>query len=266
MLQRERGEYRASSRTIEQLTAKYPESSALELVRANNLARIGLTDSAARVYETFGHASGDFDPRSPYYPLRGDDARGFAWHHALEADVLASAGDTARSRILADSIELVSARSYYGRDTRLPHDIRGVIALRAHRFNDAVQELQKGRWGTSGWTTTLAHLARAYLALNRPADAIATVREAYQEPPDAMGRYEPRSELDLLMAESFLRAGELDSATVYADYVRSAWRNADPEPRARLAEFEKLVSVTDADGRRPTALSHEPVSLPHATP
>lgn len=269
MVQRERGQYRASNTTLRRLTSRYPDASDLRLVMGNNFARLGMVDSAAILYETIAHTAGQFDSRSPYFPLEGDDARGFSWHHALEADAIAQDGDTVRLRILADSIEMVSSRSYYGRDQRLPHHIRGLIAMRAGRFSDAVQELQRARWGVSGWTATVAQLARAYLALGRPRDAVATLRDAYMEPPDAMGRYEPRTELDLLMAQAFRAAGQLDSSAVYANYVRSAWRNAEPEARARLAQFDRNMpdsSTTHAAPRRPTALSRAPTSQQHEVP
>jgi hypothetical protein len=49
-----------------------------------------------------------------------------------------------------------------------------------------------------------------------------------------MGRYEPRSELDYLMALAFTRAGNRDSAEVYGGYARRAWRDADPEVKRLL--------------------------------
>jgi len=52
-----------------------------------------------------------------------------------------------------------------------------------------------------------------------------------------MGRYTPISELDYWMARAFAQAGERDSARVYGDYVRSAWRDADPEIRQLLASL-----------------------------
>lgn len=53
------------------------------------------------------------------------------------------------------------------------------------------------------------------------ADAVATLRDAYMAPVDAMGRYQPRSELDYLMSISFAQAGIPDSARAYASYVRT---------------------------------------------
>jgi hypothetical protein len=192
-----------------------------------------------RVYESRAHALPWPEPPSPYNPLSGDAARTFAWEHALAADALAASGDTARLRVLADSIEMMGSRSYYGRDWRLHHHVRGLIALRGRRFREAIREFERARWGSAGWTVTVARIARARLALGEAHEAIAVLRNAYEAPPDGMGRYEPRSELDLLMAEAFRRARMSDSSEVYASYVRRAWANADPEVKTRLLRFER---------------------------
>jgi len=110
--------------------------------------------------------------------------------------------------------------------------------MQGHRYAEAEREFKAARWGPAGWTRTDAELAKAQLALGRPIDAIATLREAYEGPLDAMGRYEPRSNLDFLMATAFQKAGMADSAAVYAGYVRLAWKNADAEVKRRLAELQ----------------------------
>jgi hypothetical protein len=93
-------------------------------------------------------------------------------------------------------------------------------------------------WGANGWTMTNERLAIAELQLGQPSEAIAALRQAYEAPPDAMGRYVLRSELDLYMAIAFRAAGTPDSSAVYAGYVRRAWAHADPEVRAELAALE----------------------------
>ena len=50
-----------------------------------------------------------------------------------------------------------------------------------------------------------------------------------------MGRYVSVSELDFWMARIFAQAGERDSARVYAESARRAWRDSDPEIRKLLA-------------------------------
>ncbi len=52
-----------------------------------------------------------------------------------------------------------------------------------------------------------------------------------------MGRYETRTELDLLMAQAFTAVGQQDSAATYARFVRTAWARADAPVRARLREL-----------------------------
>ncbi|HET7552323.1 MAG TPA: hypothetical protein VFK04_13625, partial [Gemmatimonadaceae bacterium] len=238
ILQRERGQFRASTRTADASRERIPSAEVPQLMKGNSLGVLGDYAGAIHVYEALAHAhASPGPPQSPASTLAGDWARAFCWEHALEADAIAASGDTVRLRVLADSIELVSVRSYYGRDWRLAHHVRGLIAMREHRYSDAERELQAARWGVAGWTRTVAELAQAQLALGRPRDAIATLRDAYMGPLDAMGRYEPRSHLDFLMARSFQAAGMADSAAVYSGYVRAAWRDADPEIRRLLAEL-----------------------------
>jgi tetratricopeptide (TPR) repeat protein len=235
---RERGQLRAADRVIDSVIARYPGTGELMLTKGNDLGRLGQWDAATRIYEAHSHITPAPESASPFMPLDGDGARAFCWHHALEADAIAGSGDTLRLRMLADSIQMISARSYYGRDWRLAHHVRGLIAMQGHRDAEAEREFQAARWGASGWTVTEADLARAQLALGQPRRAIATLREAYEAPPDAMARYAIRSELDLLMARAFQRAGTPDSSTVYATYVRRAWRDADPEIKAQLSLLE----------------------------
>jgi len=234
MLLRERGELRASNRVIEEMVHRYPSARALELVRANGLARLGEWREGVAIYEREAHSTQPGERPSPFPELDGDRARTFAWHHALAADAMAEHGDTLRLRILADSIEMIGARSYYARDWRLYHHVRGILAERSGRLRDAVREYEAARWGIAGWTVTVARLANVHLELGEPLEAIELLRGAYKSPPDAMGRYEPRSELDLLMARAFAAAGMRDSSETYAGYVRAAWAGADPEVKMRL--------------------------------
>jgi hypothetical protein len=168
-----------------------------------------------------------------------DWARTFTWPRTLLADALWQAGDrdTVRLIVLADSIQAVGARSYYARDWRLYHHLRGLIAERRGQLGEAEQELSAARWGRSGWTRTLIELAHVQLAQGHARDALTTLRDAYTTPLTAMGRYVPRSELDFEMARAFAATGAMDSARTYAGYAAVAWRNADPQVRRRLAEL-----------------------------
>lgn len=236
MLARERGQFRRAARTITPLLEGVLPTDGMQLVHADNVARAGDPGGAQRELERAAHSAGRGSPMS----LAGDSARAFVWPHALAADLLAASGaDTLRLRALADTIERAGQRSYYGRDWRLFHHVRGLIAARAGRWSEAEREFREARWGALGWSRTLAELARAQMALGRPADAIATLRLAHAAPLDAMGRYLPHSEVDWRMALAFRAAGMPDSARVYAGYVRAAWRDADPQVRARLASLPR---------------------------
>ncbi|HTI63624.1 MAG TPA: hypothetical protein VL524_08930, partial [Gemmatimonadaceae bacterium] len=203
----------------------------LELVQADNLMRIGRPSEARRLFEHSGH----FDAPTVAQGFSAPQARAFAWAHALEADAFWRAGDTIVAHALVDSVRSVGAHSYYGRDWNLYRHVAGLLALARHDTATAEQDLEGARWGVSGWTTTVAELACIHLAHGDGRSAIALLREAYESPLDAMGRYVTRTELDELMARGYALAGQGDSARLYASRVRAAWRNADPEIGRRLA-------------------------------
>jgi len=230
---RERGELRASNVALDRTETDVPNAGVQTiLLRGNNLGRLGDFAGAEALYERSAHG-----PRlETRFPPVGTAARGFCWHHALLADAIVPSGDTARLRALADTLAVGCAKSFFGRDRRLHHHVRGLLAMLQGRWFDAEAELQQARWGVAeSWTRTNVALAKTELALNQPRAALAALRDAYASPLDGMGRYQPRSELDLLMAHAFRQAGDADSALVYEAYVRRAWHNADPELKRLLA-------------------------------
>ena len=226
MLHRERGEFEASLAE----TSTLSEMNGLSLVRADGLARVGRLAAARAIFEFAGHPKGS----SRSGQLTPPEARGFSWGHALEADALIRAGDTTAARALADSILRAGNQSYYGRDKLLHHHVLGMLYFAQGRFADAERELRAAEWAAGAWTRTNIELARAQSAQRHYADAITTLRDARLTALDAMGRYVPHSEIDWWLARTFAAAGQPDSAHVYAEYVRSAWRHADAAVRARL--------------------------------
>jgi hypothetical protein len=226
MLERERGQFVASVDP----SLGIVETNGLSLVRADGFARIGRLADARAIFEWAGHPKGS----SRTGQLTPPEARGFSWAHALEADALIRAGDTTVARALADSIFRAGNQSYYGRDKLMHHHVRGMLLFAEGRFADAERELRAAEWSVAAWTRTNIELARAQSAQHHYTDAIATLRDAQLTALDAMGRYVPHSEIDWWLARTFAAAGQRDSAHVYAGYVRSAWRAADPAVRARL--------------------------------
>jgi tetratricopeptide (TPR) repeat protein len=236
VIQRERGQFRAANATLQRAIVEFPEISSLGLVLADGLARAGRCQEAVEAMEGIHAGKAMIEDPAP-----GGASRAFAWHHALLADYIAHGPECAsapRLSALADSIERIGRRSYYGRDWTLHHHVRGLVAERAGDYALAEEELKKAQWRVGdGWNRSMAELAVVQLARGRSRDAIVTLRNAYAARPDAMGRYQPRSELDYLMAVAFRRAGRPDSASLYESRVRRAWANADPEVKARLAAF-----------------------------
>lgn len=233
MVARERGQLRAADRIFERMEASAGPTDAMHLLHADDLARLGDFAGAKKEFAAFER----FGPSDGSLSLSGDNARAFTWPRALEADALAASGDTLPLRAIADSLEQVGPRSYYGRDWTLFHHVRGLIAMRGERYAEAEREFRAARWGYAGWTRTVAELAQSQLAQGRARDAIATLRHAYASPPDAMGRYMPRSEVDLRMSNAFRAAGMADSAEVYGKYVAHAWAHADPEVKQLLVKL-----------------------------
>ena len=252
VLLRERGQLRAATRVLDEALRRSPgDSNWLLLVQGDMRAREGDLAGAERAFvaavprEPASHGSDG----APSFPA--DWARTFTWPRTLLADALWRAGsrDTVRLAALADSIQAIGARSYYARDWRLYHHVRGLIAMTGGRWPEAEAEFGKARWGRSGWTRTVVDLSRAQLAQGRTTDAINTLRDAYGAQLAAMGLYVPRSELDFEMARTFAAAGAKDSARVYANYVIIAWRNADPRVGRQLAELPTDVTRGVEDER-----------------
>jgi tetratricopeptide (TPR) repeat protein len=232
---RERGRVREATRIIDRLADSPASAGFLEMSRAQSLRALGDYAQAARRYEAPAHSPNE---GRLTFPLPATSARAFCWHHALAADARAPDGNVAWLAAVADTLAAACGNSYYGRDWRLHHHVRGLIAMHERRFAEAEREFAQAVWSpVEGWGRITVELARAQVALGRPRDAITTLRTGYATRLDAMGRYVPISELDFWMSQTFAQAGESDSARVYAGYVRRAWSNADPEVRRRLAKL-----------------------------
>jgi tetratricopeptide (TPR) repeat protein len=236
LLERELGRFRAAMRVLDRMVAMSPGSSGFaELVRADNLRLLGDYAGAARRYEAFTHPPYG---GGPALPVPSTSARAFCWHHALAADALSFTGDTISLGATADTLKLGCSKSFYARDWRLEHHVRGLVAMRGERYADAEREFREAVYSpVEGWSRTVVELANAQAALGRWRDAIASLRTGYATRLNAMARYVPISELDYRMALTFAQAGEADSARVYAGYVRTAWRDADPEVRRLLTRL-----------------------------
>jgi DNA-binding SARP family transcriptional activator len=234
LVAREHGRYRESSEILKRLIPRAESNGFVNLVLSDNMRWLGDYADASRRYDSFAHPGGEHLS----LPIPSPSARAWCWMHALAADAYVPTGDTVALRIQADTLEAGCGRSFFARDWRLFHYVRGQIAAHGHRYAEAEREFAQAVWTKAeGWTPVTVALANAQAAQGRPRDAIATLRTAYATRLDAMGRYVPISQLDFHMARTFAQAGEADSARVYAGYVRTAWRDADPEIRRQLAQL-----------------------------
>ena len=240
LLAREHGRIHDAVRVMDNLVATSPDAAwFVNLIRPDNRRLLGDHAAAARAFEALSHG-GPKEQRA--LPLDPGAARAYCWHHALAADALGPTADTIHLKGIADTLELGCGRSYYGRDWLLQHHVRGLVAMRAGRFEEAEREFAQAVFtNVEGWSRTLVELAKARLAAGKPRDAIEALRPAYATRLDAMGRYVPISELDFWMSTTFDAAGEADSARVYRDRFERAWRNADPEFRAQVAASHGMI-------------------------
>ncbi len=227
----EQGRPREAAQVVDRARAHGKPVGTLEMVVAHQSGLLGDTRSAMRWYEQHTYHGPDLILASR---IRADAARAFAWHHALEADAVAERADTTWLLQMADSIARFGALSYYARDWRLPYHVRGLVAMRAGRWQEASADFARAQFGISGFTRSNLLEARAELAQHHPARAITVLRNGLAGPLDAMGRYTPHTELEYWLAIAFQQAGASDSARVYADRVRTAWHDAEPDFVARL--------------------------------
>ncbi|MDQ6737829.1 MAG: hypothetical protein M3Z30_09035 [Gemmatimonadota bacterium] len=244
LLLRERGQYEAAAilatRMLERFAA---DSNWLLLVQGETLARIGHVSSAKRAFAAdFSNWPHEHDAAA-IWVYSGDRARSSTWPRALLADALwqAHAIEPPALAAMADTIEATGSESYFGRDWRLFHHVRGLMAMNARDWPSAEREFGASRWEHASWPRSLVERAHAQIAQGHWSDAINSLREAYTSPLSGMGRYVARSELDYEMARAFVAAGATDSARVYALRAASAWQSADPAVRSRLAQLPASV-------------------------
>ncbi len=179
-----------------------------------------------------------FDTLSRKDPSRlasGVRARHVTWNKTLFAMALAAAGDTARLRALADTIETWGQRSLYGRDRRAHHYARGMLLVARGRDMEAAEALREAIHSpTHGFTRINLELGKVLLRLGRPAEAIPVVRAALHGGVDGSNLYVTRTELHEVLAQAFDRLGNRDSAAVHYGAVVRAWDRSDPVFRSRL--------------------------------
>jgi DNA-binding SARP family transcriptional activator/tetratricopeptide (TPR) repeat protein len=164
----------------------------------------------------------------------GVQARTRTWESSLLGMALIAAGDTARVRLLVDTVAYWGQRSAYGRDRRLHHYLRGMLYVAQGRDEDAIAALRLAVHSlTHGFTRINYELGRALLRAGRPLEVIPVVRPALHGDIDGPNLYITRTDLHELLAKAFDQSGQRDSAAYHYRQVERAWVRADPVYHAR---------------------------------
>jgi tetratricopeptide (TPR) repeat protein len=179
------------------------------------------------------------------------DARIRSWAGTLAATARAAAGDTAGFETLADSIQVWGSRSGYGRDQKLHHHIRGLLLAARGRPEEALAEYRLSLFSpVIGYSRTNIEMAKAYLALNRPAEAVAILESAMRGPYDGASTYAVPAELWEWTATANEAAGRREDAVRYYRKLLSVWKRADPEFQPRIARAHERIAALTGNASR----------------
>ena len=214
------------------------KSPALNVLEAQVLLESGKPAMAAVLFDSIAHQARVGDAPS-------QQARSAAWMLTQSLGARVAAGDTASAAKLIDSLRALGERSGFGRDRLLHRYVRGLLL--AARGSDAasIDELKAAIFApTTGFTRTNFELARQYLRVNRPKDAVAVLQPALRGALDASNLYVSRTELHERLAQAWDAAGNADSAAVHYAWVAKAWSSPDPSLAGRAAAARaRLVAL-----------------------
>jgi TolB-like protein len=202
---------------------------------------------AAALYDAgrYREAAALFDSTARYRAA-GEPAASVArervWSLAHAARSLAAAGDTAELSTRADTIAAVGAESASARDQRLASYIRGLLALARNDLPNAAVAIRSSIYSLpGGYTRENFDLARVYLRLGRPRDAVAVLQPVLRGKLDASNMYVTQTEIHELLAQAWDSAGRRDSASAHYAWVAKAWANGDPPYATRAEEARRHI-------------------------
>ena len=199
----------------------------LNVLEAQVLLELGRPAAAAALFDSMAaQRSRDLSPSM--------QARATVWALTHSASARFAAGDTAWLARIADSVRSLGAASGYGRDQRLHHHVRGLLYVARGNDRGAIEELEAAIYSrTGGYSRTSYELARAYLRVRRPQEAVAILQPVLRGPLDSSNLYLNRIELQELLAQAWDSAGNADSAAAHYMVVARTWAAGDPSFKAR---------------------------------
>ena len=212
--------------SLELTTRPSTDPASLLLLQAQTLFLAGRHRDAAGMFDQIAGALG---------PERdGHAAKHATWNRTHAATAFAAAGDTARLAVLAGLIERSGARSIFGRDPRLHHYVRGLLARARNDLESSEREFRQAvlSWNL-GYTRINYELSRVLLETGRAAEAVRVLQAAFRGSIEANNLYITRTELHEVLARAWDQAGNRDSARAHWRAVVEAWRGADPQFQPR---------------------------------
>ena len=245
MTYRTQGRFReaiAAATNFRELASEPPARPEAAMHEANLLAA-ALMDA-----QRFAQAAALYDSIAAFRatPVESRHGRHVAWTLSHAAGAYAALGDTARLRVLEDTIRNAGARSAYMRDRLLHHYVRGLRHMVTGHYAEAAAAFRRSLYSTvSGYSRINLQLGRTYLAMNRPREAIAILEAGLRGPVGATGTYATRTELQELLALAYERAGDRNRAAAQYRRVLHAWSRADEQLRARRAAASRRLAALD---------------------
>ena len=201
----------------------------------------------------YREAAALFDSSANWRPANeteASSARERAWSLAHAARSLAAAGDTADLATRADTLAAVGVQSASGRDQRLASYIRGLLLLARNDVPNAITAIRSSIYSLpAGYTRENYDLARSYLRVGRPRDAVAVLQPALRGKLDASNFYLTHTEIRELLAQAWDSAGRADSASAHYTWVARAWEHGDPSyARRAAAARDRVVTLRTKRG------------------
>ncbi len=230
---RNQGRLREALVTARALRRARPELREALMAEAQVLYEMGRSKDAAALFDSIAALprEGEFERLPTAW------ARWRSWHLTHAAGARAAEGDTAGLEVLADTIQAVGSLTIGAMHRRLHHHVRGLLLFARGDAAAAAEEFRRAAPGpeTTGSPYSRSRLAmgRALLAAGRSGEAIVVLRPSLHGPLEAANFYVTHADIHEALAQAWAAAGNADSAAVHDRWVLRAWKNSDPEFRAR---------------------------------
>jgi serine/threonine protein kinase len=175
-------------------------------------------------------------------------ARNDTWVLTHAGTARAAAGDTAALARLADSVEVLGARSGYGRDRRLHHYLRALLERSRGGAEQAVEaHLRAALYSLPGGFSRInLELAGSLLRQGRHREAAAVAGAPLRYSSESNGIAATRTDVHELLGRIHDSAGARDSAVAHYRAAAEAWHRGDAVVRPRLDRVRARLAALSA--------------------